>query len=73
MTVTEKGQVTIPLAIREALGISWGTDVEFILSGDYAILRRVANPAAVAERLGRYKGAANAGMTTEDILALTRA
>lgn len=72
MRVTEKGQVTIPLAIREALGIEQASEVEFTLSGDYAVLRRVVRPEAVAERLAQYKGVANAGLSTEDILALTR-
>ena len=29
MRVTEKGQVTIPKALRDALGIGAGTEVEF--------------------------------------------
>ena len=31
MRVTQKGQVTIPLAVRRALGIRPGTNVEFAL------------------------------------------
>lgn len=72
MRVTEKGQVTIPQAIRESLGILPHTEVEFTLSGDHAILRRVIDVEAVSDRLARYKGAADGRMTTEEILALTR-
>jgi AbrB family looped-hinge helix DNA binding protein len=72
MTVTEKGQVTIPLAIRAALGIHPASEVEFVLEGDHALLRKLARPDAVAERLARYRGAASAGLSTEQILALTR-
>lgn len=72
MRVTEKGQVTIPLQIREALGIKQATEVDFILEGDHAILRRSANTELVAERLARYKGVATTNMSTEQILALTR-
>jgi len=72
MRVTEKGQVTIPLPIREALGIKQATEVDFILEGDHAILRRSANTELVAERLARYKGVATTNMSTEQILALTR-
>ncbi len=34
MKVTTKGQVTIPLAVREQLGIYPGTEVEFEVEGD---------------------------------------
>jgi len=72
MTVTEKGQVTIPLAVREALGIRPACHVEFQVVGDHAILRKVAEQDEVAERLLRYRDSADAGMSTEQILALTR-
>lgn len=72
MRVTEKGQVTIPKAIREALGIQPGTEVDFELAGDHARLVRIADPVAVAEQLARYGGRADAGMSTDEILALTR-
>ncbi|HUW40736.1 MAG TPA: AbrB/MazE/SpoVT family DNA-binding domain-containing protein [Rectinemataceae bacterium] len=72
MTVTEKGQVTIPLAIREALGIRPASEVEFSIEGDHAILRKKERVDIVAERLARYKGAATSGMSTDQIMALTR-
>jgi AbrB family looped-hinge helix DNA binding protein len=72
MTVTEKGQVTIPLAIREALGIRPASEVEFALEGDHAVLRKKEQADLVAENLARYKGAATSGLSTEQILSLTR-
>jgi AbrB family looped-hinge helix DNA binding protein len=37
-TVTSKGQVTIPLAIREALGLDAGTQLSFQLSeGEFRV------------------------------------
>lgn len=72
MRVTEKGQVTIPMAVREALGIVPGTEVEFELQGECALVRRVVRPEVVAERLERYAGSADVGMSTDEILALTR-
>jgi AbrB family looped-hinge helix DNA binding protein len=33
-TVTSKGQVTIPVEVRERLGIEAGTRVQFVASGD---------------------------------------
>ena len=72
MKVTEKGQVTIPQPVREALGIGQGSEVEFEVKGDHAVLRRVSAPEQVAERLARYRGSADAGLGTDAILALTR-
>ena len=72
MTITEKGQVTIPLAIREALGLRPASEVEFVMEGDHAILKKKEQVEIAAERLAQYKGAATAGMTTDQIMALTR-
>ena len=38
-TLTRKGQVTIPKAIRDRLGIQEGEKVFFILRGDEVVLR----------------------------------
>ena len=38
--VTSKGQVTVPKAVREALGIKEGDDVVFRVEGNRAILAR---------------------------------
>lgn len=56
MRVTQKGQVTIPLHVRQELGITSGTEVRFVLEGDHARLERVVDPGAVAERVERYAG-----------------
>ena len=74
--VTSKGQVTIPLPIREQLGIQHGSEVEFELDGETARLRKVGGGergAALVDHL-RSHGAASAtsGMTTDEIMALTR-
>ncbi len=34
MRITSRGQVTIPVEIREQLGLLPGTDVEFEVKGD---------------------------------------
>ena len=72
MHVTEKGQVTIPLPIRKALGITPASEVEFCLEGDKAILSKKRDVDAVAERLAAYRGAATGSLSTDEILALTR-
>jgi len=38
-TVTSKGQVTLPVELRRALGIEAGQAIGFTLDGDHAILR----------------------------------
>ena len=40
--MTSKGQVTIPLAIREALGLSTGTQLSFELSGRELLVRPIS-------------------------------
>ena len=70
MRVTQKGQVTIPLEVRRALGIKAGSDVQFELDEKGARLR--TDQARVAEEINAMRGAGEGTMTTEEILALTR-
>ncbi|HMS78660.1 MAG TPA: AbrB/MazE/SpoVT family DNA-binding domain-containing protein [Burkholderiaceae bacterium] len=44
-SVTSKGQVTIPKALRQRLGIRQGTLIEFRLEGDHAVMRVRSAPA----------------------------
>jgi AbrB family looped-hinge helix DNA binding protein len=68
MRVTIKGQVTIPLEFRRQAGLTPGTEVEFALAEDGTLrLRRAAGGA-----LAGLRGSATAGLSTEDIMALTR-
>jgi AbrB family looped-hinge helix DNA binding protein len=68
--VTQKGQVTIPLPVRRALGIRPGSDVEFELDGHGA--RLLVDSDRALEEIRRMRGAGEGEMTTEEILALTR-
>ncbi len=70
MRVTQKGQVTIPLPVRRALGIEPGSDVEFELDEHGA--RLLVDSERAAEEIGRMRGAGEGEMTTEQILALSR-
>jgi antitoxin PrlF len=70
MRVTQKGQVTIPIEVRKALGITTGTDVRFELDQDGA--RLVTGRDDVAARVARLRGAGDVALSTEEILALTR-
>lgn len=70
MRVTQKGQVTIPLAVRRALGIQPGTAVEFELDGTGA--RLLVDADGAASEIARMRGAGDLEVTTNEILALTR-
>ncbi len=47
-SVTSKGQVTIPKALRQQLGIRQGSGIEFALVGDHVEMRVQGSPATVA-------------------------
>ena len=73
VTVTSKGQVTIPKPVRDRLGINPGSKVDFELTGDgRALLRRLGKRAVKPSRFERLRGTATSGMTTDEIMALTR-
>ena len=72
MKVTVKGQVTIPLPIREKLGITPYSEVDFIEDGERVYLERKSVSTPSHGRLHRFRGAATVKMTTDEILALTR-
>jgi len=76
MHVTSKGQVTIPQTIRDRLGLLPNTEVEFELAGDHATIRKARRGAGGSVRgklaLGALRGSADARMSTDEILALTR-
>ena len=44
MRITEKGQVTIPKAIRDRLGVGPGSEVEFVERGDVVVLKARPSP-----------------------------
>ncbi|HXU60651.1 MAG TPA: AbrB/MazE/SpoVT family DNA-binding domain-containing protein [Polyangia bacterium] len=75
MRVTSKGQVTIPIEVREKLGIQPHTEVEFEVHGNTARLVKVAPKRAGGRGAGvvaRLRGSADVRMSTDQILALTR-
>ena len=73
MRVTTKGQVTIPQAIREELGLLPDSEVEFTVEGDGVKIRKARGHSRRGRRLvERMRGMATVSMSTEEILALTR-
>ena len=74
MQITSKGQVTIPIAIRERLGLLPHTEVIFEVDGDSVRLRRAGTTSGGrGERLVRQiRGRATVALSTDEIMALTR-
>ena len=73
MHVTSKGQVTIPVEIRERLGILPDTEVEFEVVDDTVVLRKAEGSRRRGRSLvARMRGKATVTMSTDQIMALTR-
>lgn len=72
MRVTSKGQVTIPQRIREKLGITANSEVDFIEEGGRVVLRKVKSSRTLSDRIERVRRVATVAMTTEEIMRLTR-
>lgn len=73
MKVTTKGQVTIPVEIRERLGMHPNTEVEFAIEGDRAVIRKARKGTGRGARIvAGMLGKATVKMTTDQIMALTR-
>ena len=72
MKVTTKGQVTIPQRLREKAGIVPGSEVEFVEQGGRVYLRKVRGLGRGGRLIRRMRGRGGVGMSTDDILALTR-
>ena len=72
MRVTEKGQVPIPKNVRRKLGIVPGSEVEFDMRGDGALLRHAATSrpdrevAEFMDHIRRHKGTMDLGGMTGD-------
>ena len=73
MRVTTQGQVMIPLKIREKLGITPASEVDFVEGEDGLVyLVKVKEAKPTINRFARLRGVATVKMTTEAIMALTR-
>jgi antitoxin PrlF len=71
MRVTSKGQVTIPRAVRERLGIEPGGEVNFEIDDCGARLVR-GRTSGGRELVERMLGRGTVAMSTDEIMALTR-
>ncbi len=74
MRVTSKGQVTIPVEIRERFGLLPETEVEFVVDdGEVKIVQAAPTRADRGSRIvDRLRSSATVRMSTEEIMKLTR-
>lgn len=76
MRITSKGQVTIPVEIREKLGLLPDSEVEFEVVGQTVRIRKVRKARGAGRRgkslVARLRGRGSVRMSTDEILALTR-
>jgi AbrB family looped-hinge helix DNA binding protein len=74
MKITSKGQVTIPQEIRERMGLLPDTEVEFVVRGNVVQIVKARQQALSrgARIVRAMRGTATAGLSTDDIMKLTR-
>jgi antitoxin PrlF len=71
-TVTSKGQVTIPKRVRDLLGIGPGSMIDFERAQDGRIVLVKVQKKARPNRFARLRGSAGKGLSTAEIMAMTR-
>jgi antitoxin PrlF len=69
--ITTKGQVTIPKRLRDHLGLKPGSLVEFELAADGRVFLQT-HQRAPESRFARLRGSAKSGISTDEVMALTR-
>lgn len=71
-TLTTKGQVTIPKAVRDFLGLKAGSKVSFHRTKDGRVEIAPEDETAPVSRFGALRGHARTELSTDEIMALTR-
>jgi antitoxin PrlF len=64
-TVAERGQITLPKAVRDALGLVKGTTLKVELEGGRIVLRKSVDD-VISRARGRFK--LPKGVTTDDVM-----
>ena len=71
MRVTSEGQVTIPNKVREVLGITPETEVDFVEeNGKFYLVKK--QESTLTGRFSKLRGIATTGLSTDEIMNLTR-
>jgi AbrB family looped-hinge helix DNA binding protein len=74
MKLTSKGQVTIPQSLRLRYGLSARTEVVFEAAEGGVLIKPAAAPRVqrLKAALRRSRGSAETGLTTAEVMRLTR-
>lgn len=76
MRITSKGQVTIPIEIRESAGLLPGTDVAFRMQDGVVVVERTASTGTAPSRgdlaVRALYGKGMRGVTTDELMTLLR-
>jgi antitoxin PrlF len=74
-TLTVKGQVTIPKAVRDHLGVGPGEAVDFAVTPDGEVVLRAGRPRRkkpVKSRFSGVRGVIEQGVGTDEFMSLLR-
>ncbi len=71
-TLTSKGQITLPQAVRRALGVETGDKVDFVTQPDGSV-KVVALRHDAARLRGRFAGRSAAPVSVDDMAAAAQA
>lgn len=64
-TVTSKGQITVPVDVRTALGIAQGDGVVFELKAGYAVIRRQPSIEEALDRIAEEPAGGSSMFSTD--------
>jgi antitoxin PrlF len=71
-TVTSKGRITIPKRVRDLLEIGPGSVIDFERAQDGRVVLIKIEKKARPNRFARLRGHAGEGLSTAEIMAMTR-
>ncbi|MEZ4525066.1 MAG: AbrB/MazE/SpoVT family DNA-binding domain-containing protein [Desulfobacterales bacterium] len=72
MRITSQGQIALPQEVTEKLGFLPDTEIEYQIEGNLLLLRKREKSEKGSALISLMKGSANTGMTTDQIMKLTR-
>lgn len=80
MRVTSKGQITIPKAVRDRAGITTATELDVLIRDGKVVIEKIAPDDQEKRRrmrefdewLERVRGTGDSGLTTDEIMEMTR-
>jgi AbrB family looped-hinge helix DNA binding protein len=70
--MTSKGQVTIPLELRERYGLGAGVEVDVVATDEGALVRPADSRGRGRGVVARLRNRADGGLDADAVLALTR-